>query len=74
MGGASREGMWFDSTHTDLLSYTDCSPAGGKAKPLKAPKKEKKEMDEDEIAFKAKQAAGESTPLRCIDECNADHT
>lgn len=32
--------------------------AGGKVKPLKAPKKEKKEMDEDEIAFKAKQAAG----------------
>lgn len=27
-------------------------------KPLKAPKKEKKDMDEDEIAFKAKQAAG----------------
>lgn len=30
---------------------------GGKAKPLKQPKKEKKDMDEDEIAFKAKQAA-----------------
>lgn len=34
------------------------SREGGKAKPLKAPKKEKKEMDEDEIAFKAKQQAG----------------
>ncbi|KAK4936172.1 Translation machinery-associated protein 7 [Elasticomyces elasticus] len=33
------------------------SREGGKAKPLKAPKKEKKEMDEDEVAFKAKQAA-----------------
>lgn len=31
---------------------------GGKAKPLKAPKKEKKEMDEDEIAFREKQKAG----------------
>ncbi|KAL8736967.1 MAG: hypothetical protein Q9181_002163 [Wetmoreana brouardii] len=31
--------------------------AGGKAKPLKAPKKEKKEMDEDDIAFKEKQKA-----------------
>ncbi|KAL8742673.1 MAG: hypothetical protein Q9190_004883 [Brigantiaea leucoxantha] len=31
--------------------------AGGKAKPLKAPKKEKKEMDEDELAFKKKQQA-----------------
>ncbi|KAG9012645.1 hypothetical protein FRB94_005255 [Tulasnella sp. JGI-2019a] len=30
---------------------------GGKAKPLKAPKKEKKEEDEDDIAFKAKQKA-----------------
>lgn len=27
-------------------------------KPLKAPKKEKKDMDEDEVAFKAKQQAG----------------
>ena len=25
---------------------------------MKAPKKDKKDMDEDEIAFKAKQAAG----------------
>ena len=32
--------------------------SGGKAKPLKAPKKEKKEMDEDEIAFREKQKAG----------------
>lgn len=28
---------------------------GGKAKPLKQPKKKQKEMDEDEIAFKQKQ-------------------
>ncbi|XP_058229646.1 translation machinery-associated protein 7 [Hemibagrus wyckioides] len=28
---------------------------GGKKKPLKAPKKQSKEMDEDEIAFKQKQ-------------------
>ncbi|EXJ56903.1 hypothetical protein A1O7_07247 [Cladophialophora yegresii CBS 114405] len=33
------------------------SREGGKVKPLKAPKKEKREMDEDEIAFKAKQQA-----------------
>jgi hypothetical protein len=33
------------------------SREGGKAKPLKAPKKEKKDMDEEEVAFKAKQAA-----------------
>ncbi|XP_014092789.1 translation machinery-associated protein 7 homolog [Bactrocera oleae] len=28
---------------------------GGKKKPLKAPKKESKELDDDEIAFKQKQ-------------------
>ncbi|KAI4242808.1 MAG: hypothetical protein L6R40_003872 [Gallowayella cf. fulva] len=33
--------------------------AGGKAKPLKAPKKEKKEVDEDDLAFKEKQKAGD---------------
>ena len=31
---------------------------GGKVKPLKAPKKEKKELDEDDIAFREKQKAG----------------
>ncbi|KAK2733706.1 Translation machinery-associated protein 7 [Onygenales sp. PD_40] len=30
---------------------------GGKAKPLKAPKKEKKELDDDELAFREKQKA-----------------
>jgi Translation machinery associated TMA7 len=41
---------------------------GGKVKPLKAPKKEKEEKDEDEVAFKAKQAAGQyfSTQLAHI--------
>ncbi|KAK5102573.1 Translation machinery-associated protein 7 [Exophiala xenobiotica] len=33
------------------------SREGGKAKPLKAAKKEKKELDEDELAHKNKQAA-----------------
>jgi hypothetical protein len=32
---------------------------GGKVKPLKAAKKEKKELDEDELAYKEKQRAGE---------------
>ncbi|KKZ62631.1 hypothetical protein EMCG_03041 [[Emmonsia] crescens] len=31
---------------------------GGKAKPLKAPKKEKKELNEEELAFREKQKAG----------------
>ncbi|KAJ5760771.1 hypothetical protein N7520_007927 [Penicillium odoratum] len=33
------------------------SREGGKVKPLKAAKKEKKELDEDEIAFREKQKA-----------------
>lgn len=32
---------------------------GGKVKPLKAPKKQQKDLDEDEIAFREKQKAGE---------------
>lgn len=31
---------------------------GGKVKPLKAAKKEKKELDEDDLAYKEKQRAG----------------
>ena len=38
-------------------------PQGGKAKPLKAPKKEKKDLDEDEIAYREKQKAGKQSPL-----------
>ncbi|KAI9365433.1 translation machinery associated TMA7 [Zopfochytrium polystomum] len=30
---------------------------GGKAKPLKAPKKKEADLDEDDLAFKAKQKA-----------------
>ena len=39
------------------------SGKGGKAKPLKAAKKEKKELDEDDLAFQAKQRAGSSNLL-----------
>lgn len=35
---------------------------GGKVKPLKAPKKQQKDMDEDEIAFREKQKAGTCFP------------
>lgn len=35
---------------------------GGKAKPLKAPKKEKKELDEDDIAYREKLKAGTHLP------------
>ena len=37
---------------------TKSLPQGGKAKPLKAPKKEKKDLDEDEVAYREKQKAG----------------
>lgn len=36
----------------------------GKAKPLKAPKKEAKELDEHDLAFKAKQQGGSSDAAR----------
>lgn len=42
-----------DPHHTDLAMFL-----GGKAKPLKAPKKEKKELDEEEVAFRDKQKTG----------------
>ena len=38
-------------------------------KPLKAPKKEKKDLDPDDIAFKEKQKAGKSTH-NCIYVCS----
>lgn len=31
---------------------------GGKVKPLRAPKKDKKDLDDEELAFKDKQKAG----------------
>ncbi|KAI9673162.1 MAG: Translation machinery-associated protein 7 [Caeruleum heppii] len=41
-----------------FVALTDVpDPTGGKAKPLKQPKKEKKELDEDELAYKEKQKA-----------------
>ncbi|KAH0848262.1 Translation machinery-associated protein 7 [Fonsecaea pedrosoi] len=56
MGGQSREGRFEQSTdRSDELP--DIFFSGGKVKPLKAPKKEKKDMDEEDVAFKAKQAA-----------------
>jgi hypothetical protein len=65
MGGQGREGKKLQvlsnlrtcSNPSKHHSADTMNRAGGKAKPLKAPKKEKKDMDEDEIAFKAKQAA-----------------
>ncbi|KAK6347174.1 hypothetical protein TWF696_007250 [Orbilia brochopaga] len=40
---------------------------GGKAKPLKAPKKEKKDLDEDDLAFKEKQKK-EAAELKAMQE------
>lgn len=56
MGGQSREGtQYLNRKSIDSLLI---QAAGGKVKPLKAPKKDKKDLDEDELAFKQKQAAG----------------
>lgn len=56
----SAEKVWFrrcisfqDRQLIKCRGYT-----GGKAKPLKAPKKEKKELDEADLEFKKKQAEG----------------
>ncbi|EIM21861.1 translation machinery associated TMA7 [Wallemia mellicola CBS 633.66] len=38
----------------------------GKAKPLKAPKKDKKDFDDEDIAFKAKQKAEEKAKAEAI--------
>ena len=55
MGGNSREGGI--SLPCLRLLTTECL-IGGKAKPLKAPKKQKQELDEDDVAFREKQKAG----------------
>ncbi|RNJ56431.1 Translation machinery-associated protein 7 [Verticillium nonalfalfae] len=47
MGGANRDG------------WLPLSPTCGKAKPLKAPKKQNKEMDEEDVAFAEKKKAEE---------------
>lgn len=47
--------MPFETGGHDMLIVLS---KGGKAKPLKAPKKEKKELDEDDLAHKEKLKAG----------------
>ncbi|GAM39585.1 coiled-coil domain protein [Talaromyces pinophilus] len=41
---------------------------GGKAKPLKAAKKEKKELDEDDLAFKERQRAEAKAKKELMDK------
>ncbi|CRG86391.1 hypothetical protein PISL3812_03397 [Talaromyces islandicus] len=40
----------------------------GKVKPLKAPKKDKKELDEDDLAFKEKQRAEAKAKKELLDK------
>lgn len=47
--------------NTSAQTNADSLSQGGKAKPLKAPKKEKKDLDEDEVAYREKQKAGEKS-------------
>jgi hypothetical protein len=60
MGGTDRQGTAFRrafAIHTDrpLIAWL-----GGKVKPLKAPKKDKKDLDDDDKAFLEKKRAGTS--------------
>jgi hypothetical protein len=57
VASAEKVNITYDSS-LPLWSYTDTGSPGGKAKPLKAPKKEKKEMDDEDKAFLEKQRAG----------------
>ncbi|KAJ5390665.1 Translation machinery-associated protein 7 [Penicillium cataractarum] len=43
------------------------SREGGKAKPLKAAKKEKKELDDDDLAYKEKQRADAAAKKALLD-------
>ena len=59
MAGGNREGRSLIGSYSTI---TDARPLGGKAKPLKAPKKASKELDEDDVAFREKQKAGKMLP------------
>jgi hypothetical protein len=59
MGGQGREGPYHLSATVHAVFADVDSPTGGKAKPLKAAKKEKKDLDEDDLAYKEKQRAGQ---------------
>lgn len=66
MGGANREGECpFAILRYDPEILRSCAsspqrltPPGGKAKPLKQAKKDKREMDDDDKAFLEKKRAG----------------
>lgn len=64
MGGADRQGQQAvitDAVRGYLLTHKQNT--GGKAKPLKAAKKQNKELDEDDLAFIEKKRAGKSSCL-----------
>lgn len=59
--------------NASLYILTLCDSIGGKVKPLKAPKKDKKDLDEDEVAFREKQKAGMIfNRITCITRCATD--
>lgn len=63
MGGTDRAGEPLPILPMQETISLISDTTGGKAKPLKAPKKEKKEIDEDDKAFQEKQKAGESRSM-----------
>jgi hypothetical protein len=57
MGGQNREGIY----HQPLFARTPVAneeKLGGKIKPLKAPKKQNKDLDDEDKAFLEKKKAG----------------
>jgi hypothetical protein len=64
MAGGNREGNDPRRCFRSMLILL--RRTGGKAKPLKAPKKEKKELDSEDLAFKAKQREGQHSCNRWL--------
>ncbi|GAC97802.1 hypothetical protein PHSY_005390 [Pseudozyma hubeiensis SY62] len=54
------------SLHTSFAYTSMSGRQGGKAKPLKAPKKQNKELDEDDLAFQKKQKEDEAARKAAI--------
>ena len=57
MGGSNREGTHDTPMRSHNVRLTPRS-TGGKAKPLKAAKKQNKDLDEDDLAYLEKKRAG----------------
>ncbi len=79
MGGQNREGTLDGpvttllAAHPDILTQHLCTSAGGKVKPLKQAKKDKKDLDDDDKAFLDKKRAGKREPTPSDAVCSTSH-